>query len=194
MTGIAGWLNQHNVSLFSVGMTVAFIIAAAIVIFVLSRLVQRWLTHLQSRIHLTDETTRFIAQATTAALWATAALLILDIWGVSLGGVWTLLVSTITLVGVGFLATWTMISNFTASLFLTLWRPFHLGQTVEILPENLKGRVTDRNLMFTMLREESGSSLQVPNNIFFQKLFRVSGEPTVSWRDKVVHSPSLVQQ
>jgi len=29
--------------------------------------------------------------------------------------------------------------------------------------------------MFTVLREESGSVLQIPNNLFFQKMFRVSG-------------------
>jgi len=68
-----------------------------------------------------------------------------------------------------------MISNFTASFFLVLWRPFHVGQIVEMLPENLKGRVIDRSLMFTTLSEESGSVLQIPNNLFFQKIFRVSG-------------------
>jgi small-conductance mechanosensitive channel len=66
-----------------------------------------------------------------------------------------------------------MVSNFTASLFITVWRPFHLGDTVELLPENLKGRVVDRNLLFTALREDGGSVIQVPNNLFLQKMFRV---------------------
>jgi small-conductance mechanosensitive channel len=69
-----------------------------------------------------------------------------------------------------------MTSNLTASFFLVLWRPFHVGQTVEILPENLKGRVMDRNLMFTTLSEDSGSVLQIPNSLFFQKIFRVSSD------------------
>jgi small-conductance mechanosensitive channel len=69
-----------------------------------------------------------------------------------------------------------MTSNFTASFFLALWRPFHVGQTVEVLPENLKGRVVGRNLMFTTLSEESGSVLQIPNSLFFQKMFRVSSD------------------
>lgn len=30
--------------------------------------------------------------------------------------------------------------------------------------------------MFTMLREENGSVLQIQNNLFFQKMFRVSGQ------------------
>ena len=107
-------------------------------------------------------------------LWIITALLLLDIWGIGVGGVWTLLVSAATVVGVGFLATWTMISNITASVFLAVWRPFRLGDSVEILPENLKGRAIDRNLMFTTLREESGTVLQIPNNLFFQKIFRVA--------------------
>ena len=58
---------------------------------------------------------------------------------------------------------------------LAIWRPFRLGDNVELLPENLKGRAIDRNLMFTVLREDSGALLQVPNNLFFQKMFRVHG-------------------
>ena len=105
----------------------------------------------------------------------------LNLWGVSVSGVWTLLASAIAVIGVGFLAVWTMVSNVTASFFISLWRPFRLGQTVEILPEALKGRVIDRNLMFTVLRDEGGNLLQVPNNMFFQKMFRVSdrGKPSL---------------
>ena len=54
--------------------------------------------------------------------------------------------------------------------------PTAVTATVALLPENLKGRVVDRNLMFTTLREHDGAVLQVPNSLFFQKVFRVSGE------------------
>ena len=39
--------------------------------------------------------------------------------------------------------------------------------------------MTDRNLMFTTLREESGNVLWIPNNLFFQKIFRVGGHAAV---------------
>ena len=103
-------------------------------------------------------------------------LITLSLWGVSVGGLWTFLVSVITLIGVGFLATWTMVSNLTANFFLTVWRPFHIGEPVTLLPEQLMGRVVDRNLMFTMLREPDGATLMIPNNLFFQKAFRVGGD------------------
>ena len=56
-------------------------------------------------------------------------------------GIWALLISAAAVIGVGFVAVWTIVSNITASPFLSVWRPFKLGQTVEVLPENLKARV-----------------------------------------------------
>ena len=94
--------------------------------------------------------------------------------GLDVSGIWALLISAAAVIGVGFLAVWTIVSNITASLFLSVWRPFKLGQTVEVLPENLKGRVIDRNLMFTVLRDGEDRVLQVPNNFFFRKMFWVT--------------------
>ena len=180
MSQTAEWLSQHQIFVVNIIATVAIVIAAAIVILVLTRLLQRWLTYAQGRLHLTHDTNVVISRILATVLWGIALLVILDVWGVGLGGVWAVLISAITIIGVGFLATWAMISNFTASFLLLLWRPFHFGETVEILPENLKGQVTDRNLMFTTLREEGGALLQIPNNFFFQKMFRVSGHAMVS--------------
>jgi small-conductance mechanosensitive channel len=180
MTQIFAWLDQHHINALTVVDTIAVLVLASIIILVLSRLLRRWLTYLQTRLHVTDETNLIISRSVTVVLWILTVFMILNLWGVGLGGVWALLVSVVTVIGVGFLATWTMISNFTANFFLMLWRPFHFGETVEILPENLKGRVTYRNLMFTTLREESGNVLWIPNNLFFQKIFRVGGHAAVA--------------
>jgi small-conductance mechanosensitive channel len=107
-------------------------------------------------------------------LWVCVGLLVLDVCGVSVTGLWADLVSVATLIGIGFLAVWTIVSNITASFFLTLWHPFRLGEVVEMLPQSLKGRVIDRNPTLTVLREEHGTTLHVPNNFFFQKIFRVA--------------------
>jgi len=180
MTHIIEWLNQNNINAVNAIGTVVILVFASIVIPILSRLLNQWLTYLQSPLNFTDKTNFIINRVTIAVLWALTVFIILDVWGIGLAGVWAVLVSVITIIGVGFIATWAMTSNFTASFFLVLWRPFHVGQTVEIFPENLKGRVVDRNLMFTTLSEDSGSVLQIPNSLFFQKIFRVSGDQKTS--------------
>ena len=177
---ILEWLNQHNINVVLVIGTIAILIVASFIILVLSGLLRQWLTYLQGRLHLSHEATLIVNRVFVAVLWVLTASIILNTWGVALSGIWAFLVSAITIIGVGFLATWAMISNFTANFFLIVWRPFQFGQTVEILPENIKGRVTDRNLMFTILREESGSERVILNNFFFQKMFRVVDTPKIA--------------
>ena len=42
-----------------------------------------------------------------------------------------------------------------------------------VLPDaDLKGKAIDFNLMFTTLRADDGGMIQVPNNLFFQKVVR----------------------
>jgi len=181
MHPVVTWFDQANISVPLLLATVALILFALIAILALNRLMRGWLRSLEARVHLSYETVLTLTRVVSGGLWLVTALLVLNLWGVSVSGMWTLLASAIAVIGVGFLAVWTMVSNVTASFFISLWRPFRLGQTVEILPEALKGRVIDRNLMFTMLRDEDGNLLQVPNNLFFQKMFRVSdrGKPSL---------------
>ncbi len=179
MDAVLNWLSHSNVSFRAVFATVLILLAASAAITLSNRYILKLMERLDRRVSY--ESSRVITRSVTAALWIVAAMLVLNLWGISMSGLWTLLVSAAAVIGVGFLAVWATISNITASLFLTIWRPFHLGQTVELLPENLKGRVIGRNTMFTAIREEGGSILQVPNNLFFQKVFRVSGDADPSF-------------
>jgi small-conductance mechanosensitive channel len=153
----------------------AFIIAAALTaILYINKILFRLLFDVRSRFRLSYETILIITRLVGFVMWIGTCLLLLSFWGISVSGLWTVLMSVAAVIGVGFLAVWTMVSNMTANIFITIWRPFHMGATVEMLPENLCGRVIDRNMMFTVLREKSGATLCIPNNLFFQKVFRVT--------------------
>lgn len=176
MDNLTGWLDRHNVSMIAVPATIGVMIGTFVLSYLLKRPLRDSRRHLATTLRLPYETVLTSARLLIGVLWIVAAMLVLEIWGVSVGGLWTLLVSAATIVGVGFLATWTMISNITASFFIAFWRPFHLGDTIEMLPENLRGRVIDRSLMFVVIRENSGTVIQIPNNLFFQKMFKVSSD------------------
>jgi len=168
------WFAISNVSLMMALATVMVIVAAFITVSFINRLMAGSIRSLEQRLSLPEALLLGFTRVLKGIAWLIAALLILSLWGVSVSGLWTLLVSAATIIGVGFLAVWAMISNVTASLFITVWRPFQSGDTVELLPENFRGRVIGRNLMFTILSMENGERLQVPNNLFFQKIFMVS--------------------
>jgi small-conductance mechanosensitive channel len=174
------WLKQSNVNFETVLATIVLLVAAFVVIQFLNRLMWKSLRGIERRLSIAYETLLTITRLITGVLWLITAMLILNLWGVSVSGLWTLLVSAAAVIGVGFLAVWTIISHVTANIFVTILRPFQLGQTIELLPENLKGRVIDRNMMFTVVREDSSALLHIPNNLFFQKMFRVSGSRELS--------------
>jgi small-conductance mechanosensitive channel len=81
-------------------------------------------------------------------------------------------------IGVALIATWALVSNMTSALFLAIWGPYRLGDTLEILPEGIKGRAVDRNMMFTVLRQDDdGGIVSIPNNLIFQRVVRCYPAP-----------------
>jgi small-conductance mechanosensitive channel len=173
MHDLMAWLDYFGVSARALFGTIVIIVAALIVASIIGRIGRRMLPWAGLHVELPKSALDIAIRVAIVLIWLCSGLLVLELWGVGVGGLWTVMVSAITAIGVGFLAVWTMISNVTASLFITIWRPFHVGEMVEIVPEGLRGRVSERNLMFTMMRDGDGTVLNVPNNLFFQKMFRV---------------------
>ena len=174
MAQLNSWLSSAGIQWHTLLVSVALILVGSVVIIVTTRLLRRFLIEVEEYFRFPYRTVLLLTRSVSGLLWVCLAILLLSLWGVGVTGLWTAIVSMLTLVGVGFIAVWTIISNITASFFIMIWRPFQSGETVEILPEGMKGRLIGRNLMFSVLHEDSGSFLHVPNNLFFQKVFRVT--------------------
>jgi small-conductance mechanosensitive channel len=115
MDQIAAWLERSNISLMSLLATAALIVATAWAVTILNRLLRRLMSRADRRLHLSHETVLTVTRLLTGSLWLMAALMILHVWGISVAGLWTFLLGAIAVIGVGFLAVWTMVSNVTAS-------------------------------------------------------------------------------
>jgi small-conductance mechanosensitive channel len=113
-----------------------------------------------------------ITRTVRFTIFAFAVVVMLNFWGLGLGGIWTGMLGLLAGIGVAMIATWALVSNITGAFFLAVWRPFRLGDVIEILPEGIKGRAIDRNLMFTVLQQEDGGIVSIPNNLIFQRLVR----------------------
>lgn len=99
-------------------------------------------------------------------------LLILQTFG-WLEDAWTTVTAVFTLIAVGFVAVWSVLSHTLSSLILMIAGPFKVGDTIEFADDpDLRGEVVDFSLFFTVLRADNGDFVQVPNNIFFQKAIR----------------------
>ena len=129
------------------------------------------LLRLEAHLPIGEERRRVLQKITSVVLWLLALLVLSGVWGIQANVLWAGLASVLAVAGVGLIATWAMVSNWTAWVLIVLTRPFHLGDEVEILPENLSGRVSRQGLMFTELDQGNGSCVVVPNNFFFQRIY-----------------------
>ncbi len=97
---------------------------------------------------------------------------------------WAFLSGFFAIAAVSFVAMWSVLSNGVCAVIILVYRPFEVGDEIEVLDASDKpgftGRVTDINLMFTRLRSETDgrqSYLQVPNNMIMQRIVRTSKTP-----------------
>ncbi len=106
------------------------------------------------------------------AILLVALALILSLWGFQIGTILALIGSVLGLVAIGFVAVWSVLSNFLCTLLLVIFKPFSVGDELEFPADNVKGRVSDLSLVFTTLDSSSTESVVIPNNTFFQKIFK----------------------
>jgi small-conductance mechanosensitive channel len=115
-----------------------------------------------------------------------ALVLILKIWGLDM---LNMLAAVFAMVAIGFVAVWSILSNFLCTLCLVLMKPFSIGDEVEFPGDGVSGTVVDLTLMFTLLRGAEGEFYQIPNNLFFQKILkRKVGAKSVELRHQLWQS------
>ena len=116
-----------------------------------------------------------------AVIYVTAALFVLERLGVSAAVLWTAFTGFAAVAAVAFFAVWSVLSNIFCSVLIFTTRPFRLYDQIEVLEngekQGLRGTVVDVNLIYTTLQEEEtegrpGSTLQIPNSLFFQRAVR----------------------
>lgn len=70
-------------------------------------------------------------------------------------GAWALISTALAALALGFVAAWSVLSNATAALLILTFRPFRIGDEIELLELSngfpIGGRVLDMNLLYTTL-------------------------------------------
>ncbi|AZQ65405.1 mechanosensitive ion channel family protein [Flammeovirga pectinis] len=93
-------------------------------------------------------------------------------WEVSFQGIAVYLASIFTLLGVAFVASWSMLSNITASLILFFAYPFKIGDYVRIQDggdNSVEGTIINITLFNIRIITEDDVEVSYPNNLALQK-------------------------
>jgi small-conductance mechanosensitive channel len=160
------------------------VVAAALVI---DRLVRTALRVLLVSGRLPEKTVGIIRRWTRGVLVVAVILVLVALAGYPIKTIWAPLSALFAMVAIGFVAVWSLLSNVLATIIILIWRPFNVGDRVEIQPDGINGDVVDINFMFTLLRSDDGARIAVPNSLFVQRCLKREATKTAPTR-------SLAQQ
>jgi small-conductance mechanosensitive channel len=132
-------------------------------------LLSRGLSHAQRAGHVAEPIVRFLRRLLRIVATVAAVLLLFQVLGV-LESALAALAAMLAMIAIGFVAVWSVASNFLCSLILLLARPFRVGDSIALPPDPVGGRVVNFNMLYTTLRTDDGAVLHVPNNMFFQRV------------------------
>ncbi|MDD4526449.1 MAG: mechanosensitive ion channel [Candidatus Margulisbacteria bacterium] len=94
------------------------------------------------------------------------------IWGVNIKNFWVAITGVLAMIAVAFVAVWSLIGNILAGIILYFTSPFRVNDTIQIMPDDIKGKVIAINTFFTCLVDENGDYINIPNSLFFQKYIK----------------------
>jgi len=126
---------------------------------------------------------------TTSAVFLSALALLL-IWDVNIKHVWVSLTGILALVAIAFFAVWSLVGNILAGVIIYFTSPFKTDDTIEILPDQIRGTVLAVNTFYTVLLDGDKNYINIPNSLFFQKFIKVIRNPTAPPHPAEPHSES----
>lgn len=104
------------------------------------------------------------------------------IWGVKFQEFTIFLSSVLAVLGVGFFAQWSILSNLTASFILFFYHPIRIGHRIKIIDKdyNWVGEVKNITAFYFFIETDAGENISLPNSLVMQKGIEILAkeEPT----------------
>lgn len=94
------------------------------------------------------------------------------IWGIDVKNLWVSITGILAMVAVAFFAVWSLVGNILAGIIIYFTSPFKINDTIEIMPDMIRGKVLAINTFYTMVVDEEQNYINVPNSLFFQKYIK----------------------
>lgn len=93
------------------------------------------------------------------------------IWGVRQSQMAVFISSVMAVLGIAFVAQWSLLSNITAGLILFFNHPLKLGDHIKIIEKDfvIEGIINDITFFFVHIKTENREKISIANNIFLQK-------------------------
>ncbi|KAE8175754.1 mechanosensitive ion channel [Photobacterium phosphoreum] len=114
---------------------------------------------------------KFIQRSFSFSLLFILISLFLITTGIGYGDVSVFISSIFAVLGVAFIAQWSILSNITASLLIFFVFPYRVGDVVKIVDkdEDISGEIIDIRIFHVLIKHDNGNLITYPNTLILQK-------------------------
>ena len=99
---------------------------------------------------------------------------LLLIWGIAPAQLAAYIASLFTVVGIAFLAQWSIVSNITSTLIIFFNHQVNIGDRIVILDKDyqIEGKISDIGIFFIIIKVSENEYVSLPSNVFMQKMVK----------------------
>jgi small-conductance mechanosensitive channel len=153
--------------LLEIGWSVAIVVGIFILRTILAGLVRRFARKSEKVINRTN----LIIKHVDFAMYFLAILALIIIWGVEIKDLGFVMSSVFAVIGIGFFAQWSILSNVTSGIIMFFTFPYRIGDYIVIHDKDFdyQGTIEDIRGFHTLLKTQDGRLITYPNSLMLQK-------------------------
>ncbi|WP_272166012.1 mechanosensitive ion channel family protein [Vibrio diabolicus] len=169
------WIHLDQVSQYftagSLGYKVLMGIIVLIAYRILKRIVNRAILNLATSKGVKKARLSFIQRCFNVVLLFLTASVFAIITGIGYGDVSLFLSSIFAVLGVAFIAQWSILSNITASFLIFFVFPYRVGDRIKVVDkdEDISGEIQEISIFHVLIKHDNGNLITYPNNQILQK-------------------------
>ena len=150
--------------------SVVLIIILIITLKVLQRIINRAglkFSYQKARIKIVKKVISFVVYLVLIGI-------LLLIWGIAPSQLAAYIASLFTVMGIAFLAQWSIISNITSTLISFFNHQVNIGDSIVILDKDfqVEGKISDIGVFFIIIKVSDKEYVSLPSNVFMQKMVK----------------------
>ena len=160
---------EYKLQIFETTLVVAFLILVKIV-------ARNSINRILSKFEFGIERKRISHKIVNLFITLFALIFLAGIWNIDRSQLMVFITPTLTLVGVGFIAQWSILANVTSSLILFFNHPMKLGQEIQILDKeyDINGTLIDISFFFLYIKTDEGEIITIPNSVVLNKVIKIN--------------------
>ncbi len=154
------------------------IIATAVLFtfFIIAKIVSNKFTH-QTLIQFSFglQRKKIVSKVINSILFFLVTVFLIAIWGIKNNQIFAFITSVLAVIGVAFMAQWSLLANITAGLILFFNHPLKIGDKIRIIDKDhpMEGQIEDITLFFLHIKDKENKVYTIPNAIVMQKTLTI---------------------